>query len=67
MKTKEEVGKLFQSLREEQGIRQDDLASRLSIQRATLSRIENGKFYPRLELALAILDKLGYDINITKK
>ena len=67
MKTKEEIGLLFQSLREEQGIKQEVLAARLGIQRATLSRVENGKSYPRLELAMAILDELGYGIEIMKR
>ncbi len=41
-------------LRKELGLRQEDLANRLSVSRQTIISIENGRYSPSLELALKI-------------
>ena len=66
MKTKEQVGKFLQSLRDNAGMNQEGLAGEIGISRTQLSRIESGKFYPRLEIAVAIIEACGYIVKIEK-
>lgn len=41
-------------LRNQLGLRQEDLANRLEVTRQTINAIENGKYNPSLELAMKI-------------
>ena len=50
-------------LRKELGLRQEDLANRLSVSRQTIISIENGRYSPSLELALKISQILGKPVE----
>ncbi len=50
-------------LRKAQGINQGDFARTLGVSRQTISSIENGKYNPSLELAFAISDFFGKQIE----
>lgn len=50
-------------LRKELGINQGDFAKALGVSRQTVSSIENGKYNPSLELAFAISDFFGKQIE----
>ena len=42
---------------------QKDLADRVGVTRQTVLAIENGKYFPTLELAFRIADAFGVNIN----
>ena len=50
-------------LRKELGVNQGDFAKALGVSRQTISSIENGKYNPSLELAFAIADFFGKQIE----
>lgn len=52
-----------EQLRKEQGLHQDALAKALRVSRQTISSIETGKYNPSLELAFAISDFFGKQIE----
>ncbi|MDY5613247.1 helix-turn-helix transcriptional regulator [Dysosmobacter sp.] len=52
-----------EQLRKEQGLNQDDFAKMLRVSRQTISSIETGKYNPSLELAFAISDFFGEQIE----
>ena len=52
-----------EQLRKESGLNQDDFAKLLRVSRQTISSIETGKYNPSLELAFAISDFFGKQIE----
>lgn len=52
-----------EQLRKERGLNQDDFAKLLRVSRQTISSIETGKYNPSLELAFAISDFFGKQIE----
>lgn len=52
-----------EQLRKEEGLHQDALAKALRVSRQTISSIETGKYNPSLELAFAISDFFGKQIE----
>ena len=52
-----------EKLRKERGLNQDDFAKALRVSRQTISSIETGKYNPSLELAFAISDFFGKQIE----
>lgn len=52
-----------EQLRKERGLNQDDFAKTLRVSRQTISSIETGKYNPSLELAFAISDFFGKQIE----
>ena len=52
-----------EQLRKERGLNQDDFAKMLRVSRQTISSIETGKYNPSLELAFAISDFFGKQIE----
>ena len=52
-----------EQLRKERGLNQDDFAKALRVSRQTISSIETGKYNPSLELAFAISDYFGKQIE----
>ena len=50
-------------LRTEAGLRQEDLAARVSVSRQTIISIENGRYNPSLELAWKLSRALGVRIE----
>src|SRR5574344_2726096 len=58
MNIKKMMGKRIQELRKSQGLTQEKLAEMIDIEPASLSNIENGKYYPTAENLNKILDGL---------
>lgn len=54
---------IVEQLRKERGLNQDDFAKLLRVSRQTISSIETGKYNPSLELAFAISDFFGKQIE----
>lgn len=52
-----------EELRKKLGMNQEDFAKALKVSRQTVSSIETGKYNPSLELAFAISDFLGKQIE----
>lgn len=52
-----------EQFRKERGLNQDDFAKTLRVSRQTISSIETGKYNPSLELAFAISDFFGKQIE----
>ena len=57
-----EVGVLISKLRKQKGMSQEELAYPV-IDRATLSKIENGKALPHRKTLMFLFDKLGFDAD----
>ena len=53
----------LEELRKSLNLKQDDLAKALKVSRQTVSSIETGKYNPSLELAFAIADYFGKNIE----
>jgi DNA-binding XRE family transcriptional regulator len=60
----EKLGRRVRQFRKARGINQTDLASRAGIGRTTLSRLENGKQFPRFQTLMSIASAL--DISFQK-
>ena len=52
-----------EQLRKEKGLNQDEFAKLLRVSRQTISSIERGKYNPSLDLAFAIADFFGKNIE----
>ena len=57
-----EIGKRISQLRKQKKLRQEDMAIKTGIQRANISRIEGGKYYPPLETLEKIADALSVPV-----
>ena len=53
----------LEELRKSLNLKQDDLAKALKVSRQTVSSIETGKYNPSFELAFAIADYFGKNIE----
>lgn len=63
-----QIGKYITDIRKKKGISQEQMAKELNISRATLSNFENAKATDiGLKKVLAMLDYLGYTIDIKDK
>jgi transcriptional regulator with XRE-family HTH domain len=60
------VGKLM-AYRGQQGISQRKLSEMTGIAQKTISRIESGKDFPKLETLIKMADALGYTLELKKK
>ena len=58
-----DIGKTIRVLREQKGLTQEELASRLFVTRQTLSNYENGRTRPDLEMLEKIAGELDQDIS----
>ena len=67
MTERERIGALIKSIREEQGLTQDDIAERCGMQKQNISRIEHGKYTVGVEVLAKILGAMGYKINVIKE
>ena len=61
--SKEQLSKIVKEKRSEYKISQNDLASKTKINRAILSKIENGKFVPSIEQLEALANALLFDAD----
>lgn len=62
-----EVGEIIKNFREQKGYSQNDLAILMKINRATISKIENGKFAISVDYLERFAWHLDFDIRIFKK
>ena len=67
MTERERIGILIKSMREEQGLTQDDIAERCGMQKQNISRIEHGKYTVGVEVLAKILGAMGYKIDAVKE
>ena len=58
-----DIGKNIRSLRQRQGISQDQLAQILHVTRQTISNYETGRSRPDVEMLTALADALGADVT----
>lgn len=61
--TREDFGKRIEIFRKKKGLSQEELAELAGITRNNLSRIENGKYSPGLDILLKIGDALGEQLK----
>lgn len=64
---KQEFGKAVYMLREHLGVKQKELAQKLDITTAAMSRIETGEVHISLTRMLNIVDLLGFDTYTESK
>ena len=62
-----ELGKALQDERKRLNLDQGEIASRIQVNRSTLSRIENGHHQGSLKPLLAYMDYLGLEVAIKQK
>ena len=53
----------IEAIRNERGIRQDELAKALGVSRQTISSLENGRYNPSITLAYKIAKLFGMSIE----
>ena len=53
----------IEEIRNERGIRQDELAKRMGVSRQTISSLENGRYNPSILLAYKIAKYFGMTIE----
>jgi len=62
-----EVGETIKNFREKRGFSQNDLATFMNISRATISKIENGKFAISVDYLEKFAWHLDFDVKIFEK
>jgi transcriptional regulator with XRE-family HTH domain len=62
-----EVGKIIKDFREKKGYNQNELAILMNISRATISKIENGKFAISVDYLEKFAWYLDFDVKIFDK
>lgn len=67
MNTREEFGKKIVEMRMLKRITQEELALKADITRNNLSRIENGKYNPGLDILQRIADALDMELGFIEK
>ena len=67
MNERERIGQMIKSIREEQGLTQDDIAEKCGMQKQNISRIEHGKYTVGVEVLAKILGAMGYKIGAVKE
>ena len=67
MNTREYFGKKIAEARSIKGLKQEVLAERAGITQNNLSRIENGKYNPGLDIIQRIADALDMELGFLEK
>ncbi len=67
MKDRNEIGQKIRRIRKEQNLRISDLSVKAKKCSNKISDLENGKTDYKISTLIALLDALGYEIEITKK
>lgn len=65
--TREELGIIIATLRKKQGYTIRELADRCELNKATIVNIEQGRFSPKFESVVSIINKLDATIEIKEK
>lgn len=63
---REETGVRIREIREKRGLSQEELSSRLGINRATISKIENGKFAITIDYLYKLAWHLDFDVSLSE-
>ena len=63
MKESDAVKNRIEEIRNERGIRQEELAKQLGVSRQTVSSLENGRYNPSITLAYKIAKLFGTTIE----
>jgi transcriptional regulator with XRE-family HTH domain len=63
---RERIGNELRAMREKKGLSQDDLAEIMDIHRATISKIETGKFAITIDYLVKFGWHLDFEIALTK-
>jgi len=58
-----DIGKRIRELREEQGLRQEDLAQRAGVARNTIARIERDELVPSVAMVEKVANGLGVELG----
>lgn len=66
-RTRYDLGQSIKSIRENEGLTQEDLAERCGLKQPHIARIEAGKHSFGIDQYLDIINKLGYSIELKKK
>lgn len=64
---REQIGRSIRSMREKQGLSQDELAAIMDVQRSTISKIENGRFSVSVDYIIKFAWYLDFDIALLPK
>jgi len=64
---RENFGKKLSKIRNEKNLTQDQLAEQTGVDRVTISRIENGKFSPGLDVLNRIAIAMNCELEIKEK
>ena len=64
MNERERLGSLIRDIRQQKGMTQEQLAEECGMKRATIIKIELGKFNASVDILSAILRPLGYKLDI---
>jgi transcriptional regulator with XRE-family HTH domain len=59
-----EIGRILKNFREKKGYKQNELANLMNISRATISKIENGKFAISVDYLEKFAWYLDFDVKI---
>ncbi len=65
--TARKIGTMIRRARQDAGYTQETLAAEAKIRTATLSDIEQGRFFPSYQSLVAICDKLKLDMNLFRQ
>lgn len=60
--TMEQLGRALLAARQEQGLRQDELARAVGVSARTVHAIEHGKVTVRADVLLRVIEGLGYEL-----
>ena len=63
--TPKDLGALIRSHRMKQGLTQQDLATRIGVERKWIIGLESGKARAELHLVMRAIDALGLSLNLT--
>lgn len=66
-RTRESIGEMFTEERQRQGLTVRQLAEKAGISPSQLSKIENGRVNPTIDIISAIANALGFDVEVRKR
>lgn len=61
------LGKQIRAIRKEQHLTLDQLSDTSGVNRSTINAYELQRYIPNMQTAAALLDALGYELDIRKK
>lgn len=67
IRNNKEFGEIIRKARQDQNMRQVDLARKASVRQALISEIENGAVSARLETVIKVLAALNMDLSVVPR